>query len=63
MPSITITVSAEAHARLKKMKSPGESFSEVILRNCPEVCLTGGEILASLDRDYPPPPGSTSGLW
>lgn len=54
MPSITITVSAEAHARLKKMKTPGESFSEVILRNFPEVCHTGAELLASLRRDYPP---------
>ena len=54
MPSITISISDEAHRRLKKMKTPGESFSNVILRNYPEVCLTGGEILASLRRDYHP---------
>ena len=54
MPSITISISDEAHKRLKKLKSPGESFTEVILRNYPDICLTGGDILARLERDYPP---------
>ncbi len=59
MPSITISVSAEAHARLKKLKEGKESFSDLILRQLPEPCDTGVEILASLERDYglPKPKG------
>jgi hypothetical protein len=36
MPSITITLSTEAHARLRKHKAPGDSFSDVVLREVPE---------------------------
>jgi hypothetical protein len=34
MPSITVTLSSEAYARLKKLKEPGDSFSDVIVRSC-----------------------------
>jgi hypothetical protein len=36
MPSITITLSTEAHARLKQRKTPGDSFSDVVLREVAE---------------------------
>lgn len=53
MPSITITVSAEAHARLKKLKQRNESFSEVILRAVPEPpARTAGELLEMLEREF-----------
>lgn len=53
MPSITITVSAEAHARLKKLKQGNESFSAVILREVPEPpARTAGELLDRLERDF-----------
>jgi predicted CopG family antitoxin len=55
MPSITITVSTEAHERLKKLKRPGQSFSDVILEHTyPPPCETAGEIIESL-RSNPPP--------
>jgi predicted CopG family antitoxin len=49
MPSITITLSTEAHARLKKLKAAGDSFSDVILRELPDPCLTAGELLDRLE--------------
>ena len=53
MPSITITVSTEAHARLKKLKQRNESFSEVILREVPEPpARTAGELLDMLEREF-----------
>ena len=39
MPSITITLSTEAHARLRKHKGPRDSFSDVVLREVPELPL------------------------
>ena len=39
-----IGISDQAYARLKKFKKPGDSFSEVILRELPEPCGTAGEI-------------------
>ncbi len=54
MPHVTINVSAAAHARLKKLKREGESFNDVILRELPEPCVTGREILDWLEREYPP---------
>ena len=39
MPSICINVSTVAYWRLKKRKGPGESFSDVILREVPELPL------------------------
>jgi predicted CopG family antitoxin len=46
----TLTISAEAHARLKKLKGPGDSFTDVILRELPEPCDTAGEVLDWLSR-------------
>jgi predicted CopG family antitoxin len=54
MPSITITVSTEAYARLKKLKEPGDSYSDVILRELPNPCLTAGELLDRLEREDVP---------
>jgi hypothetical protein len=44
----TLTVRTEAYARLKKLKAPGESFSDVILREMPEPWETCGDVLAGL---------------
>ncbi len=49
MASICINVSTEAHARLKKLKGPGDSFSDVILRELPNPCDTAGELLDRLE--------------
>lgn len=54
MPSITITLSVEAYARLKKLKEPGDSYSDVILRELPDPCLTAGELLDRLEREGVP---------
>lgn len=54
MPSITITLSTEAHARLKERKEPGESYSDVVLRELPPLARTCGEALDSF-RTHPPP--------
>jgi hypothetical protein len=43
----TITISVTAYERLKKLKEPGESFSEVVLRELPDPCDTCGDILHS----------------
>jgi predicted CopG family antitoxin len=58
MPFLTITISAEAHSRLKKYKRKGDSFTDVVLRELPASgpCETGREILDSLERDYPAKP-------
>ncbi len=50
----TLTISEEAHARLKKHKMPGESFTQVILRELPDPLQTAGEVLDYL-RGEPPP--------
>ena len=49
MPSITITLSTEAHERLKKHKGPRDSFSDVVLREVPEVPL---ETCGQLENYY-----------
>ncbi len=55
MPFTTITISTEAHARLRKLKEPGDSFSDVILRHAPEPCDTAGEMLAAYANVELPP--------
>ena len=47
MATVSITVSQQAYQRLKKLKLPGDSFSDVIVRELPEPCDTGGELLES----------------
>jgi predicted CopG family antitoxin len=48
MPFTTITISTDAHARLRKLKEPGDSFSDVILRATPQPCETAGELLDAI---------------
>ncbi len=50
----TLTISDEAHQRLKKHKLPGESFTQVILRELPEPLETAGEVLDFLKSEPPP---------
>ena len=54
MPHHTITISVEAHARLKKLKVGSESFTEVILRELPERANTCGELLDWMEKTPPP---------
>ncbi len=42
--SINITLTKPAYERLKKLKEPGESFSEMVLRELPERLDTCGEV-------------------
>ena len=48
MPFTTITISTDAHTRLRKLKEPGDSFSDVILRHSPQPCETAGELLDAI---------------
>ena len=45
--TMRISLSAPAYQRLKKLKLPGDSFSDVLLRELPEPCETAGEVLES----------------
>jgi predicted CopG family antitoxin len=45
MATTTIALTQEAYERLKKQKLPGESFSDVVLREIPVVCETAGELV------------------
>jgi hypothetical protein len=54
MATTTIALTQPAYERLKKQKLPGESFSDVVLREIPEPCDTTGEVLESLRRNPPP---------
>lgn len=49
----TLTISEEAHQRLKKHKLPGESFTQVILREIPEPLETAGNVLDYLASQPP----------
>ena len=51
----SITVTLDAYERLKKCKLPGDSFSDVLLRELPEPRDTFGAVLESLEQDPPPP--------
>jgi len=48
MPHMSINISSEAYGRLKKRKLPGDSFSDVILRELPASWDTAGEVLDGL---------------
>jgi predicted CopG family antitoxin len=50
----TLTISEEAHRRLKRHKLPGESFTQVILREIPEPLETAGDVIDFL-RSEPRP--------
>lgn len=54
MATTTIALTQPAYERLKKQKLPGESFSDVVLREIPEPCETAGDVLQSLRRNPPP---------
>ena len=45
MATTTIALTQEAYERLRRQKLPGESFSDVVLREVPEPLRTAGEIL------------------
>ena len=45
MATTTIALTQPAYERLKKQKLPGESFSDVVLREIPVPCETAGEVL------------------
>jgi predicted CopG family antitoxin len=50
MGSTNITLSEAAYERLKKCKEPGESFSDVVLREVPEPpARNAGELLDRLE--------------
>ena len=42
--SINITLTKAAYDRLKKLKEPGESFSQMVMRELPERLVTCGEL-------------------
>ena len=42
--SINITLTKPAYERLKKLKEPGESFSQMVMRELPERLETCGEV-------------------
>jgi predicted CopG family antitoxin len=55
MPFTTITISTDAHERLRNLKEPGDSFSDVILRNVHQPCATAGEMLEAFKNVELPP--------
>jgi predicted CopG family antitoxin len=54
MATTTIALTEPAYERLKRQKLPGESFSDVVLREIPEPCETAGDVLKSLEANPPP---------
>jgi predicted CopG family antitoxin len=48
MATVTISVTTEAHRRLKNLKEGNESFSDVILRELPAKAKNAGELLEIL---------------
>jgi predicted CopG family antitoxin len=54
MATTTISINQDAYERLKRLKGPGDSFSDVLLRELPEPCETCGEVLDHLEsHDVP----------
>ena len=54
MATTTIALTEPAYERLKRQKLPGESFSDVVLREIPEPCETAGDVLKSFEANPPP---------
>jgi predicted CopG family antitoxin len=54
MATVSVTLTAEAHARLLKNKLPGDSFSDVVIRELPDPCDTCGELLDRLESSPAP---------
>ena len=50
MASVSLTINTEAYSRLKKLKGPWDSFSDVILREMPEPWETAGDVLDGLEK-------------
>ena len=50
----TLTISEQAHERLKKHKLPGESFTEVILWELADPAETCGDVLDRFESVPPP---------
>lgn len=50
MANWNITIKEEAYKRLKKLKQPGDSFTDVILRELPDPLETAGEILDYFEK-------------
>jgi predicted CopG family antitoxin len=55
MATITLTVTTEVHAKLKKLKVGHESFSEMLMRELPDRANTCGEVLEKLKGKELPP--------
>ena|SRR5437870_959322 len=52
----TLTLRTEAYLRQQKLKAPGDSFSDVILRELPEPWETCGDVLDGLKKMQVPRP-------
>lgn len=50
MATWNIAIKEEAYKRLKKLKLPGDSFTDVILRELPDPLETAGEILDYFEK-------------
>lgn len=50
MATTTISINTAAYQLLKKLKGPGDSFSEVILKNVHPPATTCGELLDRLEQ-------------
>lgn len=61
MATWNITIKVEAYKRLKKPKQPGDSFTDVILRELPDPLATAGEILDYFEKH--PVPKANSKLF
>jgi predicted CopG family antitoxin len=48
MATVTLSITAEAHERLKNLKDQNESFSDVILREVPKKARNAGELFDML---------------
>jgi hypothetical protein len=59
---VTITLNTEAVARLKRNKLPGDSYSDVVLREMPDCGETAGELLHRLERVEVPKANPSFGL-